>query len=352
MNIDTATPKVNTNTSTTTTAGQKTKDSASFKQELNNLASEKSQPKEEAQKPVEKEQVKDDQNIKEEENIDEALDGLQNAVEEINKAKSEVFPQEEEIISNELKKDELSSDKFNKKEDCGLINNDMNIQEPKEQIMPQMDSGMNFNSSGQPFSAFVQQNNNQQLESSEKDLQEESAILSTMAENLAMLNRNQISPETKTVSNTEGIKKVDTRTNIVADTVVKFDTVIMNKNDVDFFANLVQNDTVSMDSVQNAEKSAKVSQTLADLLAKSMNENKPVRINFDNDISVIIRISKDGKISADFLPSSQIAEAYLKENLPILRQKFDDNNIEYDELNHRQHKQDDKDNRKKGRKDE
>ena len=61
----------------------------------------------------------------------------------------------------------------------------------------------------------------------------------------------------------------------------------------------------------------------------------------------------DGKISADFLPSSQVAEAYLKENLPILRQRFDDNNIDYDELNQRkQQRQNDKDNRKKGRKDE
>ena len=75
-------------------------------------------------------------------------------------------------------------------------------------------------------------------------------------------------------------------------------------------------------------------------------------IDFDNNISVIIRISKDGKISADFLPSSQVAEAYLKENLPLLRQKFDDNNINYDELNQRRQKQDERNNRKKGRDDE
>ena len=348
MNIDTATPKLNTQTNTAAVK-QKITASASFKQELNNLSSEKSEPLKETKEPV-KEQPEAEASG--EENIDEALDGLQNAVEEINKAKQEDVPQEEEITSDELKKDDISSDRFNKKEDSGLINNDMNIQEPKEQIMPQMDSGMNFNSSGQPFSAFVKQDNSQQLESSEKDLQEESAILSTMAENLAMLNKNSINTETKSVSNTDGIKEVDTKSNITVDTVVKFDTVVMTKNDVDFFANLVQNGIVNMDSVQSAEKSAKVSQTLADLLAKSMNENKPVRINFDNDISVIIRISKDGKISADFLPNSQIAEAYLKENLPLLRQKFDDNNIEYDELNHRQQKQDDKDNKKKGRKDE
>ena len=66
------------------------------------------------------------------------------------------------------------------------------------------------------------------------------------------------------------------------------------------------------------------------MLAKSMENNKPLRIDFDNNISVIIKISRDGKITADFLPSSQVAEAYLKENLPLLRQKFNENNIEYD----------------------
>ena len=93
-----------------------------------------------------------------------------------------------------------------------------------------------------------------------------------------------------------------------------------------------------------------VSKTLADMIAKSMENNKPLRIDFDNNISVIIKISRDGKITADFLPSSQVAEAYLKENLPLLRQKFDENNIKYDELNQRERKEQHKDNnRKKGR---
>ena len=155
------------------------------------------------------------------------------------------------------------------------------------------------------------------------------------------------------MTNEQGIKKVDAKTNITTDTVVKFDDIAMNKNDVEFFANLVENGSVDMNSVTNSQKSSQVSKTLADMLAKSMEDNKPIRINFDNDISVIIKINKNGKISADFLPSSQVAEAYLKENLPILKQRFDDNNIDYEELNHRkQEQQDDRNNRKKGRKDE
>jgi hypothetical protein len=48
-----------------------------------------------------------------------------------------------------------------------------------------------------------------------------------------------------------------------------------------------------------------------------------------------------------------VAEAYLKENLPLLKQRFDDNNIDYNELNQRQRKQEqDQENRKKGRNNE
>ncbi len=376
MNIDTTistTAPSSTNVNTTTkTNSQKSSD---FKQELNSLSSEKtdnteeSQKNESTQKVEEKNDTKAESKTEEktsttdeeknEEDIDDALDGLQNVVNEVNQAKKDnPVSQKEEMIQDKLKDEFLSSDKLNKREDNVVINNDMNIQEPKEQIMPQMDSGMNFNSDGRPFSAFVQQNE-QKLSMSEKDLKEESEILSSMAENIAMVNRNNLAQQAnnedrkvKTVSNSDGIKKVDAKTNITVDTIAKFDSVIMDKSDVDFFAKLVENGNVDMNSVKGAEKSSQVSKTLADLLAKSMQDNKPVRIDFDNNISVIIRISKDGKISADFLPSSQVAEAYLKENLPLLRQKFDDNNINYDELNQRRQKQDERNNRKKGRDDE
>ena len=221
-----------------------------------------------------------------------------------------------------------------------------------------MNANMNFNSDAQPFANFINNQNEQKLNSSDKDLEEENAILSTMSENIAMANKNRILNEAeaqnnqrvKTVSDSQGIKKVDKQSNVTLETVVKYDTVVMNKDDVDFFAKLVENGQTDM--TQATQKSVHVSKTLADMLAKSMKDNQPVRIDFDNNISVIIKVSRDGKISADFLPSSQVAEAYLKENLPLLKQRFDDNNIEYDELNQRQRKQDDKENRKKEQKDE
>ena len=318
--------------------------------------------------------------------IKDAIGGLQETFKEFDK-----LSQKNEK-NNILLKDKTLSVDEKKKEENELIDNNINIPEKPEQQLPQMNANMNFNSNGQPFSAFVENTNNDensQLSATEADLAEESAILSTMSENMAIAQKNmllnktnkqevqpaqqekQVQPintleqavqveeqadsaqKTKTVTNEQGIKKVDVKTNVTTETIVKFDEVAMNKNDVEFFANLVENGSVDMSSVQNAQKSSQVSKTLADMIAKSMQDNQPIRINFDNDISVIIKVGKNGKISADFLPSSQVAEAYLKENLPILKQRFDDNNIDYEELNHRkQEQQDDRNNRKKGRKDE
>lgn len=389
MNIDTQAKITSVNTSSTTSSKTQKESDVKFSDELNQISkSEKEgdikdpkaeEPKKEDTK-VDKKDVKEDRErfseVKEENNIENVIGGLQQTVKELNK-----LNQKNDKTNGLLKDNTFSDDK--EKEDNNLIDNNINIQEKKEQQLPQMNANMNFNSNGQPFAAFVQNNNdNNQLSASESDLAEESAILSTMSENMAIAQKNMLlkkdkqnevaqpielenvqpqeqsennveTPKTKTVTNEQGIKKVDAKTNITTDTVVKFDDIAMNKNDVEFFANLVENGSVDMNSVSNSQKSSQVSKTLADMLAKSMEDNKPIRINFDNDISVIIKINKNGKISADFLPSSQVAEAYLKENLPILKQKFDDNNIDYEELNHRkQEQQDDRNNRKKGRKDE
>ncbi len=343
VNIDTT---VNINfpqvKQTTQNINKEQTDTLSFSEELDNMKSAKSS---EENKPEAEAQESEGNS-----NVDEALSGLEDTVEEVNKVKQENVNQTDENPPEEFKPEKKTSD------NQLMINNDMNIKEPSEQLLAQMGSNMNFNSDGQPFSDFVKDaDSNKKLSSSQKELDEEKAILSTLEENLAMVNRASIeSKPVKTVQNNEGIKKVDITNHITIETVVKYDSVIVSKEDAQFFADLVNNPNGMVNPTEQTEKSSRVSKTLADLIAKAMKNNQPVRINFDNDISVIIRISRDGKISADFLPSSQVAEAYLKENLPLLKQKFDDNNIDYEELNQRNQKreQEDKDNRKKGRKDE
>lgn len=277
--------------------------------------------------------------------------------------------QTEENIENLLKNTKISDDNKDNKENI-LINNDMNVNENKDKLSA-MNMNMNFAGNGQPFSSFMANdkiNSEKQLANNLKDLAEEAAIMSTMAENIAIANcisqsklQNNQDLNTSEKINTQatkineyGILKLDKESGIIVDTVVKYDNVIMNKSDVEFFANIVNNNAQNLDSLSSEvlEKNIGVSKTLADLIAKSMNENKPFRIDFDNNISIIIKITRDGKLSADFLPSSQVAEAYLKENLPLLKQRFDENNINYGELNQRNQRDKNKDNQRKGRNDE
>ena len=264
--------------------------------------------------------------------MNEVIDGLEGVVVAINNK----LNQTDEKWAEEFQNDKEFADTINNPDfSVGL-----NSQDPNAALAFQMNSGLNFNNENQ-----------QKQQNSEKKV-------TALVQDFTELNDSQAGDDTqeearvKTVTNSTSIKKVDTKSNITVETVASFDDIAMSKNDVDFFAKLVENGQNSISTKETAEAS-QVSKTLADMLAKSMNDNKPIRINFDNDISVIIKVGKDGKISADFLPSSQIAEAYLKENLPLLRQKFEDNNIDYEELNHREQKQNEKDeNQKKGRKDE
>ncbi len=124
---------------------------------------------------------------------------------------------------------------------------------------------------------------------------------------------------------------------------VDYDVINMSDNDANFFANLVQNTDMSMkdiasqvmenSNVQTA-KSVQVSSVLMEKLAESLKTNQPFRIDFDKDVSVIIKVNKDGSLMANFIPGDKAVEQYLKNNIASLRQRFDDENLSYSELSY------------------
>ena len=135
-----------------------------------------------------------------------------------------------------------------------------------------------------------------------------------------------------------------------------YDTMYMNKDDANFFINMVSGGQFSMSVNETApnsfnvsdidiaptvevQKGIEVSKTLVNLIEKSMQTQKPVRIDFDNNIAVIMKITKDGKISADFIPSNNEVERYLRNNIPLLVQRFEEQNLPYKELTYRHAKQ-------------
>ena len=128
-----------------------------------------------------------------------------------------------------------------------------------------------------------------------------------------------------------------------------YDTIKISQDDAKFFADLVENKQFVLQ--QNGEKSnlikftdeigptyktQQTSQVLTDLISKAYNEQKPVRIDFDNNVSVILKIDSKGKVSAEFIPGDKAVEAYLRNNIGFLKQRFDDQNLPYNDLLYRQ----------------
>ena len=69
-------------------------------------------------------------------------------------------------------------------------------------------------------------------------------------------------------------------------------------------------------------------------LSESMKTNQPFRIDFDKDVSVIIKVNKDGSIAANFIPGDKAVEQYLRNNISFLRQRFDEQNLSYSQLSY------------------
>ena len=137
---------------------------------------------------------------------------------------------------------------------------------------------------------------------------------------------------------------------------VDYDVVNMSDEDANFFANLVQNTNMSMKDiasqmteVNNAQtaKSVQVSSVLMEKLAESLKTNQPFRIDFDRDVSVIIKVNKDGSLMANFIPGDKAVEQYLRNNIASLRQRFDEENLSYSELSYSNSKNQQQQKRKK-----
>lgn len=129
-------------------------------------------------------------------------------------------------------------------------------------------------------------------------------------------------------------------------TTIDYDAINMSDSDANFFANLVQNTDMSMKSIanqineqmaegaQNIRQNVQVSSVLMDKLAESMRTNQPFRIDFDKDVSVIIKVNKDGSLAANFIPGDKAVEQYLRNNISSLRQRFDEQNLSYTQLSY------------------
>lgn len=137
-----------------------------------------------------------------------------------------------------------------------------------------------------------------------------------------------------------------------------FDTAKISKDDAKFFADLVENKQFALqqnsqgtnlikfaDEIGPTYKAQQTSKVLSDLITKAYQDGKPVRLDFDNNCSVILKVDSKGKVSAEFIPGDKAVEAYLRNNISSLKQRFDDQNLPYNDLMYRQSNQNNRERR-------
>ena len=125
-------------------------------------------------------------------------------------------------------------------------------------------------------------------------------------------------------------------------------SISMTQSDAEFFVNLTQNNDVSMQNitaqatemtqqgadVKEVQQNVKVSQALLDALTESREKNQPVRIDFDQNVSVVLRVGKDGALAANFIPGDKAVEQYLRNNIETLKNTFNENDLPYSDLSY------------------
>ena len=143
----------------------------------------------------------------------------------------------------------------------------------------------------------------------------------------------------------------DLMTTVNSASTFDYDVINMSDSDANFFANLVQNTDMSMKSISaqisdamvndsaGVQKNVQVSSKKKKKLSDSMRTNQPFRIDFDKDVSVIIKVNKDGSLAANFIPGDKAVEQYLRNNISSLRQRFDEQELPYSQLSYSNHRQ-------------
>lgn len=179
---------------------------------------------------------------------------------------------------------------------------------------------------------------------------------------------NEINILNKMDVNTEKNFEIKFPNKISAQNTFKLDLKSLKKADLEFLEKLTHQNEINIqppqfDNPQNllasSEKiamsgSVDFSKTFTDMVNQAFMTQKPVRIDFGNEIAVIIKIDKQGKVSAEFLPGDKAAEVAIKNALPELQAKLNDENLPYKELKTRNYndKQERQKQKKEAEKDE
>lgn len=127
-----------------------------------------------------------------------------------------------------------------------------------------------------------------------------------------------------------------------------YSSISMTESDADFFINLTQKNDVSVQNItaqaqnmlnqgveaKEVKQNVQISETLLNAINIAKENNQPLRIDFDQNMSVIMRFGKDGAIAANFIPGDKAVEQYLRNNIESLKATFNENDLPYTDLSY------------------
>ena len=127
-----------------------------------------------------------------------------------------------------------------------------------------------------------------------------------------------------------------------------YSSISMTESDADFFINLTQKNDVSVQNItaqaqnmlnqgveaKEVKQNVQISETLLNAINIAKENNQPLRIDFDQNMSVIMRFGKDGSIAANFIPGDKAVEQYLRNNIESLKNTFRENDLPYSDLSY------------------
>jgi hypothetical protein len=120
----------------------------------------------------------------------------------------------------------------------------------------------------------------------------------------------------------------------------------MTEDDIKFFELLATNKNVMINNANSIivqdetgqinKENIQFSKSLMNLIEYSYSSQRPIRIDFGKDLAVILKIDKQGQISAEFIAADKAMEFLLKSNIPLLKQKLDEEGIKYKKIYYRE----------------
>lgn len=128
--------------------------------------------------------------------------------------------------------------------------------------------------------------------------------------------------------------------NLLSGSDIKSVKTILENPNMTIFAFNAQNQQINLaisdNSGQISYKSLDFSKTLFNLIDYSYKTQKPIRLDFEGNSSVILKIDKEGKLSAEFIAGTRGMEILIKENIQNLRNKLDSEGVFYKEITYRE----------------